>query len=600
MAEFTRASARQLCGAYERGDMPRDDYWREMRERHRLLEQYVELVGRGDLAAIEIRPLGLEVVFRDGLRMRFRPEDTRSVPSVTVNHGAYEPREVRALTTLAAHSQVILDIGANAGFMALKMARALRSADGVVHAFEPVPSTFSELTNNVELNGLGERIRVHGCALGERKGTVKFYVPTFHGSVAASGRALFAADENEEVDVEMSTLDEVSDQLGIERVDLVKCDVEGAELFALRGGLRTLERTRPVLMLEMLRKWAKVYDYHPNDIIRLLAPLGYQCYSLGENELVAHESIDDACEATNFFFLDRERHQFAYALLSEMLAPAGQSSARLRTTASLELARTIRADALRMVHRSRASHIGSCLSSADVLAVLYASILRIEPRAPNAPERDRFILSKGHAAAILYATLAERGFFSKDWLTRYTEDGSELAGHAVHKGVPGVVISTGSHGHGLPVGVGMALAAQRTCASYRVFVLMSDGECDEGSVWEAALFAAHHRLENLVAIVDVNQIQSFGRVSDVLALEPFADKWRAFGWAVEELDGHDHAELGRVLGELPRVAGKPTLILARTVKGKGVSFMEDRLEWHYRSPSADELALALRELGEAP
>jgi transketolase len=129
---------------------------------------------------------------------------------------------------------------------------------------------------------------------------------------------------------------------------------------------------------------------------------------------------------------------------------------------------------------------------------------------------------------------------------------------------------------------------------------MSDGECDEGSVWEAALFAAHHRLENLVAIVDVNQIQSFGRVSDVLALEPFADKWRAFGWAVEELDGHDHAELGRVLGELPRVAGKPTLILARTVKGKGVSFMEDRLEWHYRSPNADELARALCELGEAP
>jgi transketolase len=235
-----------------------------------------------------------------------------------------------------------------------------------------------------------------------------------------------------------------------------------------------------------------------------------------------------------------------------------------------------------------------------VLAVLYASVLRIDPSAPNAPERDRFILSKGHAAAVLYATLAVRGFFPKDWLTRYTEDGSELAGHAVHKGVPGVEISTGSLGHGLPVGVGMALAAQRTCANYRVFVLMSDGECDEGSVWEAALFAAHHRLENLVAIVDVNQIQSFGRVSEVLALEPFADKWRAFGWAVEELDGHDHAELGRVLAELPRVAGKPTLILARTVKGKGVSFMEDRLEWHYRSPNADELARALREHGEAP
>lgn len=593
-----RASARQLCGAYERGELPRDEFWREMRERHQLLEQYVELVGRGDLAAIEIKPHGLEVVFQDGLRMRFRPDDTRSVPSVTVNHGAYEPHEVRALTALAAGSKVVLDIGANAGFMALKMARALRTAGAVVHAFEPVPSTFSELLHNVKLNALTERVRLHPCALGERAGHVKFYVPAFHGSVAASGRALFASDENREVEVEMTTLDDFSKEHGIERIDLVKCDVEGAEIFALRGGLGAIARTRPVLMLEMLRKWAKVYDYHPNDIIRLLGSLGYQCYSLGESELVRHESIDEHCEATNFFFLDPERHQVPFALLSEVLAPAGQSSARLRTRPSIELARAIRKNSLEMVHRSRASHIGSCLSSADILAVLYASVLRIDAHSPLAPERDRFILSKGHAAAVLYATLAERGFFPKDWLLHYTEDGSQLAGHAVHKGVPGVEISTGSLGHGLPIGVGMALAAERGEANYRVFVLMSDGECDEGSVWEAALFAAHHKLENLVAIVDVNQIQSFGRVTDVLELEPFADKWRAFGWAVEELDGHDHAELSRVLGDLPRSSGKPTLVLARTVKGKGISFMEDRLEWHYRSPNDDELARALAELGE--
>jgi transketolase len=290
----------------------------------------------------------------------------------------------------------------------------------------------------------------------------------------------------------------------------------------------------------------------------------------------------------------------ALSLLAGVLAPDGQSNVRLRTQPSLLLAREVRKSSLRMVHKARASHIGSCFSSADILAVLYASVLRVDAGAPTAPERDRFILSKGHAAAVLYATLAERGFFPKEWLGRYTEDGSPLAGHAVHKGVPGVEVSTGSLGHGLPIGVGMALAARRSSSNYRVFVLLSDGECDEGSVWEAALFASHHALENLVAIVDVNEIQSFGRVSEVLALEPFADKWRAFGWAVEELDGHDHEALTRVLGSLPRAPGKPTLVLARTIKGKGVSFMQDKLEWHYRSPNAEELRAALCELGEEP
>ncbi|MGC4092885.1 MAG: FkbM family methyltransferase [Polyangiaceae bacterium] len=467
-----------------------------------------------------------------------------------------------------------------------------------VHAFEPVPSTFAELSENIGLNALAERVTAHPFALGAEPGSVKFYVPAFHGSVAASRRALFSAEENREVEVQMRTLDEFCAENAIGSVDLIKCDVEGAELFALRGGLRTLERARPVLMLEMLRKWAKVYDYHPDDIIALLAPLGYHCYSLDDGELVEHTRIDDTCQATNFFFLDPGRHQLAFERLREAFQSAHDSGARLKTEPSVALARAIRRSSLRMVHHARASHIGSCFSSADVLAVLYAGVLRVDPACPSAPERDRFILSKGHAAAVLYATLAERGFFPKEWLERYTDDGSPLAGHAVHKGVPGVEVSTGSLGHGLPIGVGMALAAQRSKAGYRTFVLLSDGECDEGSVWEAALFAAHHRLDNLVAIVDVNQIQSFGRVSEVLALEPFADKWRAFGWAVEELDGHDHGALTRVLGNLPRAAGKPTLLLARTVKGKGVSFMEDKLEWHYRSPNEQELAQALSELGE--
>jgi transketolase len=268
--------------------------------------------------------------------------------------------------------------------------------------------------------------------------------------------------------------------------------------------------------------------------------------------------------------------------------------ARVQTTTAL--ARTIRADALRMVHRANASHIGSCLSMADLLAVLYAGVLRMDPTRPDWPERDRFLLSKGHAAAIAYAVLAEVGYFPLDWLDTYCQDGSKLAGHLTY-GVPGVELSTGSLGHGLPVGCGMALAAQRDGASYRVFVMLSDGELDEGSNWEAILFAPHQRLEQLIAIVDYNKIQSFGSVAEVLPLDPLAAKWRAFGWAVREVDGHDHAQIAEALGALPFEPGKPSAIIAHTIKGKGVSFMEGQLAWHYKPPNAEQLALALAELG---
>ncbi len=268
--------------------------------------------------------------------------------------------------------------------------------------------------------------------------------------------------------------------------------------------------------------------------------------------------------------------------------------ARVQTTTAL--ARTIRADALRMVHRANASHIGSCLSMADLLAVLYAGVLRMDPTRPDWPERDRFLLSKGHAAAIAYAVLAEVGYFPLDWLDTYCQDGSKLAGHLTY-GVPGVELSTGSLGHGLPVGCGMALAAQRDGASYRVFVMLSDGELDEGSNWEAILFAPHQRLEQLIAIVDYNKIQSFGSVAEVLPLDPLAAKWRAFGWAVREVDGHDHAQLAETLGALPFEPGKPSAIIAHTIKGKGVSFMEGQLAWHYKPPNAEQLAQALAELG---
>lgn len=264
-----------------------------------------------------------------------------------------------------------------------------------------------------------------------------------------------------------------------------------------------------------------------------------------------------------------------------------------------ELAVRIRSHVLRMTHRARSSHVGSCLSIADLLAVLYGRVLRLDPHWPDWSERDRFLLSKGHAAAALYAVLAERGFFPAGWLETYCQDDSRLAGHITHYGVPGVEVSTGSLGHGLPIGCGMALAGKREGRPYRVFVLLSDGECDEGSTWEAALFAPHHRLDNLVAIVDYNKIQSLGTVKEVLDLDPLGDKWRAFGWSVREIDGHDYEQIDDALLSVPFEAGRPSCIIAHTVKGKGVSFMENQLAWHYKSPSAEELGQALAELGAA-
>ncbi len=266
-------------------------------------------------------------------------------------------------------------------------------------------------------------------------------------------------------------------------------------------------------------------------------------------------------------------------------------------TDTRQLARKLRANAVRMTHKARASHIGSCLSSADLLAVLYGAIMRIDPKRPSWPDRDRFLLSKGHAGAIVYAALAEMGFFPRDWLDRYCEDGSPLAGHISHHNVPGVEASTGSLGHGLSIGCGMALAARADQKDYRVFVLLSDGECDEGSVWEAVLFAGHHRLSNLTAIVDYNGIQSLGYVKDVLDLNPFGEKWRSFGWQVAEIDGHDHDAIARTLSSASSTA--PRVIIARTIKGKGVSFMEDQLAWHYKSVSDQQLASALREIETA-
>ena len=270
-----------------------------------------------------------------------------------------------------------------------------------------------------------------------------------------------------------------------------------------------------------------------------------------------------------------------------------------RISSSQHFAKHIRMNALKMVHSAKASHIGTCLSIADILAALYSGGLRVWPQQPAHPDRDRFILSKGHGAAIYYAALAEAGFITQEALTTYSCNGSALTGHVNHAGVAGVEVSTGSLGHGLGLGCGMALGLRASKSEAGVFVLLSDGECDEGSIWEAALFAPFHKLDNLVAIIDYNKIQSFGTVKEVLDLEPLADKWRAFGWAVVEIDGHNHAALHEALSNLPLKEGKPTLIIAHTVKGKGVSFMENKLAWHYRPPNDAELTQALLELESA-
>ena len=249
-----------------------------------------------------------------------------------------------------------------------------------------------------------------------------------------------------------------------------------------------------------------------------------------------------------------------------------------------------------MISGARTSHIGSCLSVADILAVLYGGILRVDPTQPAWPERDRLIVSKGHAAAVTYAAVAESGFMPLERLAEYARNGGQLYGHVTHAGVPGIEFSSGSLGHGLPVGAGMALAAKRDRKGWRVFVVMSDGECDEGSNWEAILFSAHHQLDNLTAIIDYNKIQSLDRVEKTLKLEPLADKLRAFGWSVREVDGHDVSELRSAFEALPLEKGRPNAIIAHTIKGKGVSWMEDKVLWHYKAPSPEELVTALAEV----
>jgi len=263
----------------------------------------------------------------------------------------------------------------------------------------------------------------------------------------------------------------------------------------------------------------------------------------------------------------------------------------------VEFSRLIRLKALDMCHKKRTSHIGGAFSVADILAVLYGGFLNVDPDAPCDPERDRVFYSKGHACTALYAALGIRGFFNDaDLLTDFTRDGSYFTSHVNHR-VPGVELSTGSLGHALGVACGCAVALQEQKRSNLVVTILSDGELDEGSNWEAILFAAHHRLDNLVAIVDYNKIQSFGAVEDIMNLEPLADKFRSFNWEVEQVDGHNHVSVQSALARFRSShSRRPKCLIAHTVKGKGVDFMEGRLAWHYQSPSDDEYRRARMQL----
>lgn len=253
----------------------------------------------------------------------------------------------------------------------------------------------------------------------------------------------------------------------------------------------------------------------------------------------------------------------------------------------------IKKSILYMIFNSKSSHIGTCLSIVDILWTLYFRVLNVDPKKPNWENRDKFILSKGHGSAALYATLAEKGILPKEKLNEYYIDGGSLPGHLDKEAVPGIEASMGSLGHGLPIGLGMALANRQSGNSGKVYVLLGDGECNEGSVWEAIMLASHLKLVNLTAIVDFNKLQGYGRTNEVIDQSNLAERWAAFGWEAYEADGHNPNELLKIL-ELPQ--NKPKVIIAHTVKGKGVSFMEDKLEWHYKSLTEEQFNQAMKEV----
>jgi len=262
------------------------------------------------------------------------------------------------------------------------------------------------------------------------------------------------------------------------------------------------------------------------------------------------------------------------------------------------IARKLRIKIIRMIFKAQSGHPGGSLSIADIVAVLYFHVMKLDPENPNWPERDRFILSKGHACPAWYASLALRGFFDDSILNHLREIDSSLQGHPDMRKTPGLDMTTGSLGNGLSAGIGMALAAKLDRKNYRVYILLGDGELNEGIVWEAALFARKYRLDNLLAIVDYNGLQLDGATEEVMPLEPLVKKWQAFGWHVLETDGHSIPQVLSAIENSWRIKNKPTVIIAHTIKGKGVSFMENEVDWHGKAPNKDEYQRALKDLGE--
>lgn len=262
-----------------------------------------------------------------------------------------------------------------------------------------------------------------------------------------------------------------------------------------------------------------------------------------------------------------------------------------------ELAWLVRRHAFEMTHLSGGSHIASILSMADFMAVLFNEVMTLNPENPKDDNRDRFILSKGHAGAAVYACLAEKGFFDRELLKTHYQNGSHLSGHVSHRGVPGVEFSTGSLGHGVSAACGMAYALRKDGKPNRVYTVVGDGECDEGSVWETALFAAHFKLDNFCIIVDRNKMQSLYTTEETIRLEPFKDKWVAFGFDTQVVDGHNIDAIRKAFDHIKEVTDKPHVIIMDTIKGKGISFMEMNILWHYRFPhDGDEYTNGLKEL----
>jgi len=259
-------------------------------------------------------------------------------------------------------------------------------------------------------------------------------------------------------------------------------------------------------------------------------------------------------------------------------------------------AQTIRCHILAMITDAQVGHIGGSFSSADILTALYFHIMRIDPLNPNWPDRDRFILSKGHGATLLYSALAERGFFSVDELSTFGKLGSILQVHPDRNKVPGVEASTGALGQGLSIGIGMALAAKLDKKNYHTYVVLGDGEIQEGQVWEAAMFASHFKVDNLTAILDYNNVQLMGNVPDIMQIKPVKEKWESFGWNTIEINGHDFSQIINAVNSAKMKKGVPTIIIAKTIKGKGVSFMQNTCEWHGKAPSNEEYKKAIREL----